>query len=272
MLRGTFTTLTPFTKNPSLLTYFFKSDTGVFKRGYVSSKKTRIKKDPQGLPFEEAVAVLKSIEVGRHDNTFELHIRTRRDKSQLPIRGSVSLPKSFAKEVAVLVFTTGDKVEEAKAAGAHTVGGMEFIEEIKKGSVNLDQFNKALATPDLLPALLPIARILGPKQLMPTVKKGTVTDDIGAAVIEALGKFEFKADKHGVVHAPIGKMTFTAPELQENVTTVVRAIEAIGKDTSKKPKSVIERIVLNSTQGPGICLIDIMSIIEAQDMAAKELG
>ena len=73
----------------------------------------------------------KSIEVGRHDNTFELHIRTRRDKSQLPIRGSVSLPRSFAKEVAILVFTTGDKAEEAKAAGAHTVGGMEFIEEVR---------------------------------------------------------------------------------------------------------------------------------------------
>ena len=134
----------------------------------MSSKKTRIKKDPQGLPFEEAVAVLKvysvcisrlprerfaifdrliwlflikhffvlfsitkSIEVGRHDNTFELHIRTRRDKSQLPVRGSVSLPKNFAKEVAVLVFTTGDKAEEAKAAGAHTVGGVEFIEEVR---------------------------------------------------------------------------------------------------------------------------------------------
>ena len=78
----------------------------------------------------------------------------------------------------------------------------------------MDQFNKALATPDLLPALLPIARILGPKQLMPTIKKGTVTEDIGAAVTEALGKFEFKADKHGVVHTSIGKIMFTAPELQ----------------------------------------------------------
>lgn len=135
--------------------------------GY-ASKKT-VKENPNALDLHEAIRILKAVEVGRPQHQIEMHVQCKIEKSTPPIRGSISLPRGVKQEAAILVFAEGKKAEEARSAGAAYVGGQELIEQVKNGDI---KFDKCLATPDMLPAVAKIARVLGPKGLMPTLKKG----------------------------------------------------------------------------------------------------
>jgi large subunit ribosomal protein L1 len=137
--------------------------------GY-ASKKT-VKENPNALDLHEAIRILKAVEVGRPQHQFEMHVQCKIEKSTPPIRGSISLPRGVKQEASILVFAEGKKAEEARSAGAAYVGGQELIEQVKNGDI---KFDKCLATPDMLPAVAKIARVLGPKGLMPTLKKGKV--------------------------------------------------------------------------------------------------
>jgi large subunit ribosomal protein L1 len=138
-------------------------------RTYASKKSLKIRENPDAVELSQAINVLKAFEVGNPSHQIEAHIQCKIEKSTPLIRGSIVLPKSIKQEATILVFATGKKAEEAKAAGAHFVGGEELIEKVQAGEL---KFDKCIATPQMFPSVTKIARILGPKGLMPTVKKG----------------------------------------------------------------------------------------------------
>jgi large subunit ribosomal protein L1 len=166
-------------------------------RFYATKKKSLARDNPDAIDLTQAVNILKAFEVGNPSHQIEAHVQCKIEKSTPLIRGSLVLPKSIKQEATILVFATGKKAEEAKAAGAHFVGGEELIERVQAGEL---KFDKCIATPQMFPQVTKIARILGPKGLMPTVKKGTVTDDISNTIRTSKSSFDFKADKHGVLH------------------------------------------------------------------------
>ena len=165
------------------------------------------------------------------------------------MRGTVSLPHGTGKDVRVAVFAQGDKVREAEAAGADIVGGKELVEEIQGGRP-LD-FEVAIATPDLMSEVGKLGRVLGPRGLMPNPKAGTVTFDVGKAVEEfRAGRIEYRNDRYGNVHAPIGKVSFTDEQLEENLsaltTEIMRARPAAAKGR------FVRNLAVSSTMGPGV--------------------
>jgi large subunit ribosomal protein L1 len=165
------------------------------------------------------------------------------------VRGTVSLPHGTGKEVRVLVIAQGEKEKEAQDAGADFVG-IDYLEEIQKGWVD---FDVAVATPDLMGKVGPLGRILGPRGLMPTPKAGTVTFDIGKAVTEIkAGKIEYRVDRTGNVHAPIGRVSFEVDKLQENLEafmdSIIRARPASAKGT------YLRGVSISSTMGPGVAI------------------
>jgi large subunit ribosomal protein L1 len=138
-------------------------------RNYATKRKTTLRENPDAIDLKQAVNILKAFEVGSPSHQIEAHVQCKIEKSTPLIRGSIVLPKSIKQEATILVFATGKKAEEAKAAGAHFVGGEEMIEKVQSGEL---KFDKCIATPQMFPSVTKIARILGPKGLMPTVKKG----------------------------------------------------------------------------------------------------
>ncbi|CAG8612613.1 11018_t:CDS:2 [Ambispora gerdemannii] len=218
------------------------------KRTYSSKKKA--KKSPSGsLTLAEAMAVIRALEVGKHHvHSYELHIKCKLDKGAIPIRGSVLLPTPLIKSTSILVFASGPLVNEAKNAGASLVGGEELIDDIAKGHQKLDKFDKAFSTVDIYPSVKSIARTLGPKGLMPMEKRGTVTNDLVKAIKDSIGKFEFKADKQGVIHTG-------------NILALLQEIRDIYKLGNYKGKT-IEEVVLNSTRGPGIPLNNVLTMLD----------
>ncbi|KAI8981564.1 ribosomal protein L1-like protein [Pilobolus umbonatus] len=215
-------------------------------RRYASKKKSAIKHNPDAVELSEAVRILKAFEVGNPNHQIEAHVQCKIEKSTPLIRGSIVLPKSIKQEATILVFATGKKAEEAKAAGAHFVGGEELIEKVQAGEI---KFDKCIATPQMFPAVTKIARILGPKGLMPTVKKGTVTDDIATTVTTSKGSFDFKGDKHGVLHTGIAKVGFKEEEIEANLRAVLEELKVFGK--ANNLKAFVRNIALSSTRGPG---------------------
>ncbi|CAG8507436.1 9260_t:CDS:2 [Ambispora leptoticha] len=208
------------------------------------------------------MAVIRALEVGKHNvHSYELHIKCKLDKGAIPIRGSVLLPTPLSKSTSILVFASGPLMNEVKNAGASLVGGEELIDDIAKGHQKLDKFDKAFSTVDIYPSVKSIARTLGPKGLMPMEKRGTVTNDIVKAVREAIGKFEFKADKQGVIHTGIGKLSMTETQLQGNILALLQEIRDIYKLSNQKGKT-IEEVVLNSTRGPGIALNNVLTMLD----------
>ncbi|KAI9485922.1 MAG: ribosomal protein L1-like protein [Benjaminiella poitrasii] len=216
-------------------------------RTYASKKKLKVKENPDAVELTEAVNILKAMEVGNPSHQIEAHIQCKIEKSTPLIRGSLVLPKSIKQEATILVFATGKKAEEAKAAGAHFVGGEELIEKVQAGEL---KFDKCLATPQMFPSVTKIARILGPKGLMPTVKKGTVTDDISNTVRMSKSSFDYKADRRGVLHTGIGKVNFENNEIEANLKALLEDLKGFGKTNNLK--AFIQNVVLSSTQGPGI--------------------
>ncbi|MGH7949492.1 MAG: 50S ribosomal protein L1 [Candidatus Binataceae bacterium] len=199
----------------------------------------------------EAINMLVANKVAKFDETAEIAIRLSVDPRQADqnVRGSVVLPNGIGKAVRVLVLAKGDKEREAREAGADFVGGEDMIKKIQEETW-LD-FDRVIATPDMMSLVGRIGKILGPRGLMPNPKTGTVTFDIAKAVTEAkAGKVDFRVDKAGVVHAPIGKLSFGAEKLVENAQALLEAIVR-AKPASAKG-NYIKGVAVTSTMGPGI--------------------
>ncbi|KAG2223846.1 hypothetical protein INT45_012719 [Circinella minor] len=220
-------------------------------RTFVSKKKKKAaaRENPDALDIQEAVRVLHAFEVGNPQHQIEAHIQCKIEKSTPLIRGSVVLPRNIKQEATILVFATGKQAEEAVAAGAQFVGGQELIEKVQNGEL---KFDKCISTPAMFPAVTKIARVLGPKGLMPTVKKGTVTDDIANIVRTSKGSFDFKGDKRGVLHTGIGKVNFEAKDIEANLGVILEELRTFGKTNNLK--GIIQNVVLSSTRGPGIVI------------------
>ena len=200
---------------------------------------------------EEAMALVKKASKAKFVPSVEVHIRLNMNlkKTDEQIRGAVVLPNGTGKTKKVAVFAEGNDADNAKKAGADFVGAEDLIDELAKtGVVN---FDVAIATPSMMVKLSKLARILGPKGLMPNPKVGTVTMDVAKAVTEQkAGKVAFKNDKTGIVHQVIGKTDFTEQQLLENFNVLVEAIKSVKPETIKK--AYMKSVSINSTMGPGI--------------------
>jgi large subunit ribosomal protein L1 len=208
---------------------------------------------PQGVRFSptEAMGLVKQSAFAKFDETVEVATRLSVDPRQADqvVRGTVILPHGTGKTKRVLVIAEGDKAQEAQAAGADFVG-VEFLEKIKGGWLD---FDKAIATPDMMAKIAPIAKVLGPRGLMPNPKVGTVTKDVAKAVKEQkAGSIEFRVEKAGIVHAPIGKLSFGAAQLLENLNAVLDQVVKAKPQAAKG--TYLQSITLTSTMGPGIKL------------------
>jgi len=213
--------------------------------------------------IDEATVLLKELKSAKFDETVEIALNLNVDPRHADqmLRGSVVLPNGTGKTVRVAVFAKDDKADEAKAAGADLVGSDELIEQIREGVIN---FDTVIATPNMMGTLGKVARILGPKGLMPNPKTGTVTMDVAKAVTEAKGgKVNFRTDKKGNIHAGIGKVSFGTDKIKENLETFVQTINKV------KPASAKGRYILNGalslTMSPAITL----DTTELLDMKAK---
>lgn len=199
----------------------------------------------------DAVALVKKTATAKFDETVELHIRTGCDgrHAEQQIRGAVVLPNGTGKTVKVLVFAKGDKVAEAEAAGADFVGGDELIPKIQNEGW-LD-FDVVVATPDMMGVVGRLGKVLGPKGLMPNPKAGTVTMDVTKAINDIkAGKIEYRLDKSNIIHVPVGKVSFTEEQLQQNFNALMDAI------TKAKPATLkgqyLRSMTLATTMGPGV--------------------
>lgn len=200
---------------------------------------------------DQATKVVKDLATAKFDETIEAHVRLGVDpkKSDQTVRGTVALPHGTGKTVRVAAITQGDKSIAAQEAGADVVGGEELIERIAGGWF---EFDAVVATPDMMAAVgSKLGRVLGPKGMLPNPKAGTVGPDI-AAIVEALkaGRIEFRADKTGVVHAPIGKASFAPEQLAENFTALRQALDAAKPDAAKG--TYVRTVHLTSTMGPSV--------------------
>jgi large subunit ribosomal protein L1 len=202
-------------------------------------------------PAAEALQLVKSMSTAKFDETVEAVYRLGIDprKADQLVRGTVSLPHGTGKDVRVAVFAQGDKVREAEAAGADVVGGAELVEEIQGGRA-LD-FEVAIATPDLMAEVGKLGRVLGPRGLMPNPKAGTVTFDVGKAVEEfKAGRIEYRNDRYGNVHAPVGKVSFTDEQLDENLAAL--SAEIVRARPSSSKGRFVRNLSVSSTMGPGV--------------------
>jgi len=210
----------------------------------------------ENLSVEEAVALIKANANAKFDETVEISMNLGVDPRHADqmVRGVVGLPNGTGKDVRVAVFARGAKAEEAQAAGADIVGAEDLMETIQGGKID---FDRCIATPDMMPIVGRLGKVLGPRNLMPNPKVGTVTMDVGDAVKAAKGgEVQFKAEKAGVVHAGVGKASFDDAKLVENVRAFVTAV-AKAKPAGAKG-TYMKKISLTSTMGPGVS-IDVSS-------------
>ena len=206
----------------------------------------------ENLSIEDAVDLVKSNATAKFDETIEIAVNLGVDPRHADqmVRGVVGLPNGTGKTVRVAVFARGPKAEEAQAAGADIVGAEDLMETIQGGTI---EFDRCIATPDMMPIVGRLGKILGPRNLMPNPKVGTVTMDVSEAVKAAKGgEVQFKVEKAGVVHAGVGKASFDAPKLVENVRAFVEAV-AKAKPAGSKG-TYMKKIALSSTMGPGVTL------------------
>jgi large subunit ribosomal protein L1 len=203
-----------------------------------------------GFDPETACKMVRETSISKFDATVEAHIRLGVDPrhAEQMVRGSVVLPNGTGKKVRVAVFATADKAKEAQEAGADYVGGDDLVKKVSEGWTD---FDAAVATPDIMSKVGPLGKILGPRGLMPNPKSGTVTFDVARAVREVKGgKVEFRTDKFGIVHSPIGKVSFDERQLHQNLTALVDALIRNKPTTSKG--QYLRTFFLTATQGPSV--------------------
>jgi large subunit ribosomal protein L1 len=202
--------------------------------------------------LSDAVNIIKKNANTKFDETIEIALNLGVDPKHADqmVRGVVSLPHGTGKSLRVAVFAKGDKVKEAEDAGADLVGSDELADQVKKGEIN---FDRIIATPDMMGVVGQLGKVLGPKGLMPNPKLGTVTMDVASAVKAVKGgQIEFRVEKAGIIHAGVGKVSFSADAIGENISTFINAI------TKAKPTGVkgtyMKRVSISSTMGPGVRL------------------
>jgi len=202
------------------------------------------------LEPEEALSLVKKVAPAKFDETVEVSVRLGVDPrhADQQVRGAVVLPNGTGRTARVLVFAKGEKHKEAENAGADFVGAEDMIEKIQGGWLD---FDVAIATPDMMGAVGKLGRVLGPRGLMPNPKTGTVTFDVDRAVKEVkAGKIEYRTDKAGIIHAPIGKVSFEIDKLKENFATLIDALVRAKPAAAKG--TYLRTITVSSTMGPGV--------------------
>ncbi len=207
--------------------------------------------------LSEAIGLVKDRAKTKFDETVEIAINLGVDPRHADqmVRGVCILPNGTGKTVRVAVFARGDKAEEAKAAGADIVGAEELVQEVQGGKID---FDRCIATPDMMPLVGRLGKVLGPRGLMPNPKVGTVTPDVASAVNDAKGgAVQFRVEKAGIVHAGVGKVSFSEEAISQNVKALVDAVQK-AKPTGAKG-SYLKRIAVSSTMGPGV-KVDLASV------------
>ena len=212
--------------------------------------------------FDDAVAKLKEGATAKFDETAEIKIVLGVKSTQTPVRGTCSLPHGTGKAVRILAFAKGGALTEAEEAGADYAGGEDLAKKIQDGWF---EFDKVVATPDMMPVVGKLGKVLGPRGMMPSPKTGTVTKDIGAVIGELKGGMvEFRADRNGVVHTIFGKASFGADALRENLVSMLTSVIERKPEEGFKGR-FIKKVSIASTMGPGITLAmsDVNALIEA---------
>jgi large subunit ribosomal protein L1 len=210
------------------------------------------------LSVEDAVALVKGNAAAKFDETVEISVNLGVDPRHADqmVRGVVGLPNGTGKDIRVAVFARGPKAEEAQAAGADIVGAEDLMETVQSGKID---FDRCIATPDMMPVVGRLGKVLGPRNLMPNPKVGTVTMDVAEAVKAAKGgEVQFKVEKAGVLHAGVGKASFDADKLVENVRAFMSAVAKAKPSGSKG--TYMKKVSLSSTMGPGVS-VDVSSAI-----------
>ena len=198
----------------------------------------------------EAITLAKQLATAKFDESFEVHFRLGIDprKADQNIRGSIALPHGTGKQVRVAVFAEGDKAREAEAAGAEIVGSDDLVAQIQAGEIN---FDAAIATPNMMAKVGRIGKILGPRGLMPNPKLGTVTMDVAKMVGELkAGRVEYRADRYGICHIPMGRASFEVADLVENYAALITEILRVKPSTAKG--KYVKSVTITTTMGPGI--------------------
>ncbi len=216
------------------------------------------KVEARPYPLQEAVALAGQVKYAKFDETLEIAMRLGVDPKHADqmVRGTVVLPHGLGTVSRVLVFASGDKLREAEEAGADVVGGDELAKRIEGGWL---EFDSVVATPDMMRVVGRLGKVLGPRGLMPNPKAGTVTTDVAKAVQEIkAGKVEFRVDKTGIIHAPVGKLSFGTEQLRDNAEALIGAVLK-AKPSAAKGKYV-RGVSLSSTMGPGIQIDDTAMI------------
>lgn len=220
---------------------------------------TKIEKG-KSYDVDEAFKVIKELGTAKFDESVEVHIKLNIDpkKTDQTVRSSVLLPHGIGKTKKVLAFVKGEKVKEAQDAGADYIGDQETVEKILKGWMD---FDSVIATPDMMPVISKLGKVLGPRGLMPNAKTGTVTNDVERVIKEIkMGKVEIKTDKLGNIHSIIGKVSFNEDKLKENFISLIDAI------LKAKPSSVkgqfIKSIYVTTTMGPSVKL-DVLKVLNS---------
>ncbi|MEA3348970.1 MAG: 50S ribosomal protein L1 [Pseudomonadota bacterium] len=223
-------------------------------KNYLANR-TKVDSDKK-YSLTEAVALLKSLASKKFDESVDVAVRLGVDPRHADqmVRGAVVLPHGTGKSAKVIVFAKGEKEIEARDAGADFVGGDDLAKKINEGWLD---FDKAVATPDMMGVVGKLGRVLGPRGLMPNPKVGTVTFDLARAIKDIkAGKVDFRVEKAGIVHAPVGRISFTAEKLEENITTLIETLNRLKPASSKG--NYMRGFTLSSTMGPGI-RIDVNS-------------
>src|SRR5215831_17361122 len=209
--------------------------------------------EPREYPLEEAVPLVQKIKYAKFDETVEVHMRLGVDPKHADqmVRGTVVMPNGLGKSKKVLVIASGDKQREANEAGADFVGGEDMVNKIQ--SEGWTDYDAVIATPDMMRSVGKLGKVLGPRGLMPNPKTGTVTVEVAKAIKEIkAGKVEFRVDKTGIIHSPVGKLSFSADKLVENASSLISAVIK-AKPSAAKGKYVKTATVC-STMSPGVSL------------------
>jgi large subunit ribosomal protein L1 len=218
-------------------------------KNYAAAKK---QVEPRPYTLEDAVGLVKKIHFAKFNETVEVHMRLGVDPKHADqmVRGTVVLPHGLGKSKKVCVIASGDKLKEAESAGAEVVGGDDIVDKIAGGWTD---FDACIATPDMMRSVGRLGKVLGPRGLMPNPKTGTVTFDIAKAVKEVkAGKVEFRVDKTGIIHVPVGKIEFTQDQLRENAHSLIDSV--LKARPSALKGRYVKRVTLTSTMSPAVDL------------------